>query len=805
MVRLAALLQDRDCRIKLPPDEHLARQPQNRLFSMIQTLAVPELLFATAASTMKPFHTLRIILSSLALLLVPSPLHAVNDPITIPHEVDPKPSWRLVDTAQDPNPAKKGEDVTITWNLEASAGYHRDKYQQGDPTPEKELLSNWGITGHGEIDGGTQTFAVTTTAKARNGDVNFWDWQAAWYVDPCNSDGSHSPGESGPSAKHKFILTPADPNDPDPDVDDPNNPDGPGPFDPSDPTKKDPDDTGNPNNPPFVPAERPDQGEAALTYEIIDPTSIVAVPYRGNVPTRSNKYVVIAKTDPAAIDIVGAKDVSLEVTHRIVTINSPDPRDLEGVLKLEVIPESAANDYVVFHVDPTTGAKQQITLPFQMAVTEPGHVGGGVHDFHAGYENFSFRRTGNGELHLKASVVPVKGASFKTAFFHLFPGEVKEVWSNQIANVEANGYPNKTGPSEYPFILIGATSGSNFKVKIKLVSEVSAANRSRTLFRWVSEGVFGVFIPEVGTSTFSDSKTVELNSNFNPQNGRERYLAMAFDANSNGLMDNSETVLLQTPHIQNKVSTSIPYKFIPVSKTDYDEKKSELLGWATSTGILFEDGARHLTAFCNGTVPVHASGSEPTTIMRNEPGLSHPVGVAFTPTSNPGASFKVLIDSAHELSSKLVESIAMKVWLHHEFDLINDFIRREIVQARIAGLTKLRFEVPADIKSMSFYPGDPDLLVCLGKVKFIEPIIRFDVDMNGGVSNVGIFGSAEDLYDFDYNAGYISQGGFLARPAAMLQAGYPSLGTGGKVFKTKIDLGGHNPYENPDVTPYNFY
>ena len=62
--------------------------------------------------------------------------------------------------------------------------------------------------------------------------------------------------------------------------------------------------------------------------------------------------------------------------------------------------------------------------------------------------------------------------------------------------------------------------------------------------------------------------------------------------------------------------------------------------------------------------------------------------------------------------------------------------------------------------------------------------------MYGYVNNVEINGFAEDLYDFDY--GGLEVLGYPARRASEMQAGFPSLGTGGKVFKTNIELGSGN-------------
>ena len=389
----------------------------------------------------------------------------------------------------------------------------------------------------------------------------------------------------------------------------------------------------------------------------------------------------------------------------------------------------------------------------------------------------------------------------------LLPVEVKEVWSDQITGVETNGFPDKTGPNEYSYIFMGASSATTFKVKINLAAEIPAAVRSQILFRWASEGILGEFLPETGTSTFSDGTTVQLSSNFNINVGRERFLVWAFDETKNGQIDGSESeTLIKMPHIRRGVSTSIPCKFIPIAQADYQDSKETLLDWASFQLLqnTLRNSARHLTAFCNGEVPTYA-GSEPTTIKRNEPGLTHPVGVAFTPTSNPGVSFKATISKDHDLSIKLIESNALRSWLAGEFNSVAEGIRADIIQERGNGnpAALLSYSIAAREKSLAFGIIDPDLLLCLGKVTFENPTIDFDVDMYGIVSDVKVSGLANDLYDFDHEGEELLA--YPARKASEVQAGFPSLGSGGKVFKTQIDLGGGNPYSNPDLRPYTFF
>jgi hypothetical protein len=113
------------------------------------------------------------------------------------------------------------------------------------------------------------------------------------------------------------------------------------------------------------------------------------------------------------------------------------------------------------------------------------------------------------------------------------------------------------------------------------------------------------------------------------------------------------------------------------------------------------------------------------------------------------------------------------------------------------------YSMPATEKSLGFGLSDPDLLVSLGRITLQDPVIQFKVTMNGYVNDVKIFGTASDLYDFDYGGEELL--GFPARKASEVQAGFPSLGTGGKIFKTSNDLGGGNPYANPELIPYTFF
>ncbi|MEI6704543.1 MAG: hypothetical protein WCL71_13580, partial [Deltaproteobacteria bacterium] len=375
---------------------------------------------------------------ALTFLLLIAALPAQNVRIVIPHSIHQTPMWRVASVSQDPNPAIKGQPVTVKWDIAASAGYHIDRYNQGDPAPAPVAMPDWGIIGFGPIQGVSSTIlreelftagnALLIADKARLGSPYYWD--------PCDYPPSfHIEGAVG-FLTYNCVLGPAPPNE----VHHHGDPDPLGGI------------TGGGGNDDgsHEPRPRPDQGEVDLPGEIVDSQSIVHDPDRGSVPTHSDAYVIIKQADPVVPGAIGNNDVALAVEHRIVTINSPARRDLIGKLKLDIEPGTVSSDYVIFRNDPLTGTPQQIALPFEMDIKEPGHEGGGVHDWHCGSERFTFRRTGTGALKVNCSVTPTQGAVFKTASLHLLPVEVA-VDADRDGEITFDGKDKTTAEKPFRF------------------------------------------------------------------------------------------------------------------------------------------------------------------------------------------------------------------------------------------------------------------------------------------------------------------------------------------------------------------
>lgn len=97
---------------------------------------------------------------------------------------------------------------------------------------------------------------------------------------------------------------------------------------------------------------------------------------------------------PRAGELSVACPVPFTVEHSIVTYDTPRARDLKGKLRLFV--EGDASLISLGDYSPGTA----------IDVTEPGHVGDGVHDWHRGSEDFSITALKKGSLTLRAEVDP---------------------------------------------------------------------------------------------------------------------------------------------------------------------------------------------------------------------------------------------------------------------------------------------------------------------------------------------------------------------------------------------------------------
>jgi hypothetical protein len=78
---------------------------------------------------------------------------------------------------------------------------------------------------------------------------------------------------------------------------------------------------------------------------------------------------------------------------------------------------------------------------------------------------------------------------------------------------------------------------------------------------------------------------------------------------------------------------------------------------------------------------------------------------------------------------------------------------------------------------------DVDLFFAFGKVS-VSVTAEVDVDRSRYVNSIDLTGDMKDLYDFNFDGPEAT----LVQPAASVQAGYNTLGNGGRVFRSRVHM-----------------
>ena len=372
---------------------------------------------------------------------------AVNPPMpTIPGECEflRAPTSGVLGSRQTPDPVEVGDTFTVEWHITGDGGGYIPAHPDKNSPPPEQPLDKWGthgkrFDGEGSADFWTEPVTYrarltgSTTVEYFFGDLN--------YFNPC--DKSYHTANT-PTAIHTPNIIPRPPDDvPRPPDDDDDDDDGPPP--PGIPPPPEEGEGGT-----ITGAEKPDHGEVLGDGEIIDEDSIVTDPDRGDIPT-SGKVLVFLDPAPAAPeDLPGGNDFErIVLTHRIVTIDSPDARPLDGTLRLEVV-EGDPENFEIHYFDPESSAAQEITsFPFEEMITEPGHHGGGVHDWHSGTVSLNVRAISRPEspeeephLILRASADPVQGVPKKTLDVVLLPVEFETFEKDETREIGGDRSPN---------------------------------------------------------------------------------------------------------------------------------------------------------------------------------------------------------------------------------------------------------------------------------------------------------------------------------------------------------------------------
>lgn len=247
---------------------------------------------------------------------------------------------------------------------------------------------------------------------------------------------------------------------------------------------------------------------------------------------------------------------------------------------------------------------------------------------------------------------------------------------------------------------------------------------------------------------------------FSPAGGRELYdVVGGFDLDGDGRLQDGEIMVWTTSD------------FRLLRQFDYSWSSFVLSGGETfSWGI----ASQLLDAFLDDTIPAVATSSS-TTISATE--LTHPVGAFWTEECT--VSTRQYLYSA---DTKLAKDVAKDshVVAAVEANLANH-------AEEVEGWFAMHQDASHEFGPWSWSANGLDfdglgLQFAFGHVN-ASGTVSVTVTRNGlSVTRAVYSGAFTDIYDFAYDGPYPSE------HAATLQAGYPTLGTGGRVFKVRVQF-----------------
>jgi hypothetical protein len=368
--------------------------------------------------------------------------------------------------------------------------------------------------------------------------------------------------------------------------------------------------------------------------------------------------------------------------------------------------------------------------------------------------------------------------------------EIEKVWSDQLAGVEVNffqksGTPkNGTGRADKPYILMGARDDGQAYVKARLRSDIPSFLANSLLWRLaVKNGV-----PKPGSFTFDHfKKEISITADSLTDEG-DYQIVVGYDANKDGQLSESE------------INVRSEWTFKVVSRSRFNSAVTSIRNASNQALGSTPNAARLLKSFADHTTPQDATAA-PTTIARSdEAGLTHNVGVLFTPLANLGNSIEANFSGDSFAAITTAQTVSMNNWLSDAFESK----RQEVLQTfQSLDPSILTYTFDWDFTgtlNFASYPNsskDLDMFLALGKVKFV---IRVEVPVHRSgyidtETGVRLYGTISDLYDFDYDEGV-----WVIKDAARVQSGYNKAGDGGRVYRTKINF-------NDTLCPvtFNFY
>lgn len=370
--------------------------------------------------------------------------------------------------------------------------------------------------------------------------------------------------------------------------------------------------------------------------------------------------------------------------------------------------------------------------------------------------------------------------------------EIARIWSGQVANSTFNQLPPDSalqrGAGSWgnttSLIVCGAGDDGLAHLFCEVrVSPDEPAVQNRAVLRLVrSEGTRAVVAPAVWNGRVASFASAVSGETLACE--VEGWL----DLNGNGQLD---------PDVGESIVRA-PGTFVVVSRQGYDQAIQQLRAktFFGLAGVGLPIAYRLLDSFLDGQTPAQ-SELEGWTPVSSWNDLDHNVGVNFD--ANGAARVpSYRFGSSSDVARKILAS-----------DPIRDWVARVIAQRQpeiqnalaMAGSPDFTFPAQADgaMADLSFPDSENqsqeawDLYFAFHGVQLTAAQITVFRD---DPERVELQGTLHDTYDFRWNVGPLSA------IASKVQAGYPTLGKAGGVFRLNIDLAGRIPGTHRDALPW---
>jgi len=369
--------------------------------------------------------------------------------------------------------------------------------------------------------------------------------------------------------------------------------------------------------------------------------------------------------------------------------------------------------------------------------------------------------------------------------------DITKVWSDQLSSIECNYLPGGDGSpkaSGEVFLMIGARADDKVHLKANATIEPNEPGvRSKVLFCLAKidpahPADLGAMTLEAGTSTVDAAGKVTLvSSGFSID--FHVFLA-GIDENGDGQLSKDEVCLISDHRLR------------LVGQARYNS--SLVIGTGIRDGfdaLGFSQAADNMSEFLS---PRIEGTYTPVEISANDDRLEHRVGLKLSSGCVDATAQEVVIGATSEGAMDVVYSYTLA-------DHINSSL--DTKRAEVAAF----FADPANAGEESYIGsvavagtvdyGDHAALDAAAWLAFGKAVVDatcfFRVNRTTGkIDLASISGQQTDLYDWDYSIAGTDQ------PFACLQAGFPTLGDAGRVYKNRVELSHDVPTViGHDMTP----